>query len=234
MVHCGSRNARLGLLIGILLLLLCASGVMAADPTVSITVTKWNIPPLAPTHFTITQTALHSANITWNMGTAANITIIRMDTSGYPFSVFDGDAVYSGNGTYVEVDGLELTTYTYYIRAWSQNEYGTSTGYAQGTIGVPASGGAADMSELITYLENLIGGPMGITSMFFAIALVGFAFWKKGWIRVVLAVCIIIWGVFAIPLDIKVAAPLLGIGSVLFFTGILNEIQKSRESTEEA
>jgi len=77
-------------------------------------------------------------------------------------------------------------------------------------------------------------GPLGIPQMIIILALMGFALWKQGWLRVILSLCLIIWGVFAIESDIKVAAPLLAIGSVLFFMGILNEIQKSRSSTEEA
>jgi len=77
-------------------------------------------------------------------------------------------------------------------------------------------------------------GPLGIPQMIIILALLGFALWKQGWLRVILSLCLIIWGVFAIESDIKVAAPLLAIGSVLFFMGILNEIQKSRSSTEEA
>jgi len=77
-------------------------------------------------------------------------------------------------------------------------------------------------------------GPLGIPQMIIILALLGFALWKQGWLRVILSLCLIIWGVFALPYDIKVAAPLLAIGAVLFFMGILNEIQKSQSSTEEA
>ena len=215
-----------------MLLAICASGALAADPVVSITVTKWAIPPLAPEDFQITETGVGSINVTWTKGTAANITIIRMSTAGYPFSIYDGTDVYSGNGTYVEVSDLALGTYTYYFRAWSQNEYGTSTGYAQASVGTGATT-SADMSELIDYLETLFGGPMGISSMVFAIALVGFGFWKKGWIRVLVAICIIVWGAFAMDYDIKVAAPLIAIGSVLFFMGTLKLIANYRAAREE-
>jgi len=233
--HNHSNGSRIGIavLAGVMLLLICVSGAMAADPAVTITVTKWNIPPLAPTDFEIQQTGIDSANITWTMGKSANITIIRVSTNGYPFSPLDGDAVYSGNATYVEVNGLDLTTYVYYYRAWSQNEYGTSTDYAQATIGSGGMAGA-DMSELIDYLEELIGGPMGIVNMFFVMALVGFGFWKKGWLRVLLATGVIIWGVFFMEYDIKVAAPLMAIGSFLFFTGIMNLITRYRASRDEA
>lgn len=223
----------LGALILALLLIGFAGTVMAADPTVTITVTKWSQAPLAPTDFEIEQTGASSINITWVKGTAANITIVRGSTNGYPFSIFDGDAVYSGNGTYVEVGGLGLSTYTYYYRAWSQNEYGTSTTYAQASIGAEAEAGV-DVSALTALVVSLIEGPTGIVNMMFAVAIMGFGFWKRSWIRVMLAVGLIIWGVFAMPYDIKVAAPFIGIGFILFILGIFQTITAYREAREEA
>ena len=204
---------------------------MAADPQVTITVTKWNIPPLPPTHFEIEQTGASSINITWTEGTAANITVVRGSTSGYPFSIFDGDAIYNGNDTYVEVSGLDLALYTYYYRAWSQNEYGTSTLYAQTSIGIGAAP-SADVSALTAMILSLIEGPMGIMNMMFAVALMGFGFWKKSWVRVLLSLALIVWGVFAIPYDIKVAAPFIGIGFILFIMGIFQVVEASRETRE--
>ena len=218
----------LGVLIVALLLIAATATVMAAAPTVSITVTKWAIPPLPPTEFEIEQTALHSINITWTQGTATNITIVRGSTAGYPFSIFDGDSIYSGNGTYVEVGSLDFETYTYYYRAWSQNEYGTSTGYAQASIG-----DASDDDDNTSLMSILIEGPMGITHVLCAAVLLIVACWKKSWIRVTLSVCLIIWGAFAMPYDIKMAAPLIGIGTVLFVMGTMNLISQSRQSTEE-
>jgi len=215
------------------LLLIGLAGIVSADPTVTITVTKWNVPPLAPTNLEIEQTGASSINITWTKGTAANITIIRGSTSGYPFSIFDGDDIYSGNGTYVEVGGLGLSTYTYYYRAWCQNEYGTSTGYTQASIGVEAEAGT-DVSALLAMILSLIEGPLGIINMMFAVALMGFGFWKKSWIRVILSLALIIWGVFAMPYDIKIAAPFIGIGAVLFIMGISQIITVSREASAEA
>ena len=215
-----------------LLLIGSAVTVMAADPQVTITVTKWNVPPLAPTNFEIEQTGASSINITWVKGTAANITIIRGSTAGYPFSIFDGDAIYSGNGTYVEVGSLGLSSYTYYYRAWSQNEYGISAVYAQASIGVEAEPGT-DVSALTAMILSLIEGPTGIVNMMFATALMGFGFWKKSWLRVVLSLALIIWGVFVISYDVKVAAPFIGIGFILFIMGIFQVITVSREARAE-
>jgi len=222
-------------LLGLLLLAICVSGVLAADPVVTITVTKWCIPPLAPTSFTITQTGVGSINITWVMGTAANTTIIRGSTSGYPFTVLDGDAVYSGNGTYVEVSGLDLGSHTYYYRAWSVNEYGTSANYAQAAIGEDAPvTGTVDMSELIDLITALVAGPTGIVNMMFAVALMGFAFWKKGWLRVMLAVSLITWGAFMSAYDMKIAAPFIAVGSLLFIMSIFRLITNYRAEQQEA
>ena len=71
--------------------------------------------------------------------------------------------------------------------------------------------------------------PLGIPQMIVILALLGFALWKQGWLRVVLSVGIIIWGVFAIPYDITVAAPLITVGTVLFFIGTLHLIAAARE-----
>ena len=70
--------------------------------------------------------------------------------------------------------------------------------------------------------------PLGIPQMVVIIALLGFALWKRGWFRVILSICIIAWGAFAMSYDIKIAAPLLGIGSILFIAGTFRLIQQSR------
>jgi hypothetical protein len=215
-----------------LLLAICTSGVLAADPTVSITVSKWAIPPLAPTNFHITQTGVGSVNVTWTMGTAANITIVRGSTIGYPFSIFDGDAIYSGNSTYVEIDSLNLTENVYYYRAWSQNQYGTSATYAQASIGSKPEA-PFDAATLARFIVSLIDGPMGITNMMFAVGLMAYGFWRKSWLRVMFAVSLIVWGVFAMPYDIKVAAPFIGIGALLFILGISQSIKSHAEAKEE-
>jgi len=77
----------------------------------------------------------------------------------------------------------------------------------------------------------IIGTSLGILDIVFVLALIGFALWKTRWIRVILSICVVIWGVFATPYDIKVAAPLLAIGIVLFIVGILSVIKSYREAT---
>lgn len=73
----------------------------------------------------------------------------------------------------------------------------------------------------------------GIGDMILVIALLFFALWKKGWIRIILSICIIIWGVFFMSYDIKITAPLIAVGSVLFIEAILRQIQQAREQATE-
>jgi len=70
--------------------------------------------------------------------------------------------------------------------------------------------------------------PIGLPEIIFLLALMGFALWKGSWLRVLLSICIIIWGVFAMPYDIKIAAPLIAVGTVMFIIGIMNIISSHR------
>ena len=76
-----------------------------------------------------------------------------------------------------------------------------------------------------------IPNPIGIPEILLVVALLGFALWKKGWVRILLSICIIIWGVFCMPYDVKIAAPLVAVGSVLLIQAILALIQHAREAT---
>lgn len=163
--------------------------------------------PSAPTDFTATPVGDTIVNLSWTMGAGADITVIRGSSTAYPTSVTDGYLVYSGNATSVTIDGLNLQTATYYYRAWSYNSYGYSADYAEGYAGAIIS----------------------IMSIVFVIALCAFALWQKGWISILLALCIFIWGTFALAYDVKIAAPLLAIGFILFIVRIIR-IRKGDES----
>jgi hypothetical protein len=63
--------------------------------------------------------------------------------------------------------------------------------------------------------------PVGWPEILFVLGLTGFAFWKRSWLRLLLSICIIIWGVFAVPYDLKIGAPLIAIGTVLFFLALM-------------
>jgi len=75
--------------------------------------------------------------------------------------------------------------------------------------------------------------PLGIPQMIVILALLWGALWKQGWLRVVTSLCLIIWGAFALGYDIKVAAPVIGIGTVLFLMAAMNLISQFRQSREE-
>jgi len=156
--------------------------------------------PSAPTNFTITQVGYNSYNISWTMGIAANTIIVRASEIEYPESVTGGILVYSGNSTWVIVTGLDPNMTTYYYRAWSENDYGYSLDYA----------------------EAILGNPLGISQLIFALGLFGFALWKRDWIRTILSLCVIMWGTFAMPYDMKIAAPLIAVGTILFVISILD------------
>ena len=71
--------------------------------------------------------------------------------------------------------------------------------------------------------------PLGIPQMIVILALLAFALWRQGWIRAILSLCLIIWGAFAVSYDIKIAAPLIGMATVLFFMATLKLIQGYRD-----
>ena len=65
--------------------------------------------------------------------------------------------------------------------------------------------------------------PVGLPQIIFVLALCGFALWKTGWVRILLSICIVIWGAFSMSYDIKIAAPLITLGTVLFIMTILRQ-----------
>ena len=75
-------------------------------------------------------------------------------------------------------------------------------------------------------MEELAGSMTSLVQISVIIALLFFALWQQGWLRVVLSLSLIIWGAFMTPYDIKIAAPLVGIGTLLFFTSIFNLLRK--------
>ena len=63
--------------------------------------------------------------------------------------------------------------------------------------------------------------PLGLPQMLLLLAMMGFAMWKRGWLRVILSICLIIWGAFATQYDYKIAAPLLSVGTLLFIDAVM-------------
>ena len=171
--------------------------------------------PSAPVGLVAIPTGISSMNVTWTKGGYATYTILRIKVDKYPEDITDGEELYYGanestsfNLTYSGIDPMDLEVYTlenrtYYIRAWSQNDQGYSLDYAQTNVG--------DNGEL--------------PEVIFALGLCAFALWKTSWIRLLLAVCITVWGAFAMPYDYKIAAPLIAIGIMLFITAIIHHLQ---------
>lgn len=69
---------------------------------------------------------------------------------------------------------------------------------------------------------------MGWPQLIFIIGILGFALWQKGWIRLVLSVCLVIWGTYALSYDVKIAAPLLIAGGLLFIDTSIRLINEYR------
>jgi len=51
--------------------------------------------------------------------------------------------------------------------------------------------------------------------------MLGLALWKRGWLRVVLSLCLVIWGAYFTAIDMKMALPLIGVSMMLFFSAVL-------------
>jgi len=86
----------------------------------------------------------------------------------------------------------------------------------------PAEAQAAEVSVVA------VPNPIGIPEVIIVAVLLGLASWKKSWIRVITSIGIIIWGAYFTSYDIKWAAPVIAIGTVLFIIGILNIISSHR------
>lgn len=94
------------------------------------------LPSFPPVDFTITQSDVDTATLTWEMGLFADTTVIRVQKDSYPSSPTDGWEAYNGAGITTDDVGLNLEVDSYYYRAWSYNEeYGYSEEYAEGRIG---------------------------------------------------------------------------------------------------
>jgi len=91
--------------------------------------------PLPPGNLTATQTGVGNITITWDMGLYAEDTIIMIGEDTCPGNITDGYLVYNGNGTTATYSGLSLGMHEYCIRAWSSNDTGNSTTYAEEKIG---------------------------------------------------------------------------------------------------
>jgi hypothetical protein len=74
---------------------------------------------------------------------------------------------------------------------------------------------AEEYAELSTYVtQSFIQLPL-------VVVMLGLALWKKGWVRTVLSLCIVIWGAYYAGIDMKMAAPMIAAGMILFFSSVL-------------
>jgi hypothetical protein len=71
---------------------------------------------------------------------------------------------------------------------------------------------------------------LSLVQLVLVLAVCGFALWQRGWIRIVLSLCIIIWAVFTLQYDVKIAGTLIALGTLLFFEGILGKVNQAREA----
>jgi len=102
--------------------------------------------------------------------------------------------------------------------------WATIPGLMAGFLATGQAAGSTDITVVAT------PNPIDIPEVLIVIALLAIAIWQKGWVRMMLSVGIVIWGVFFISYDVKIAGPLLGVGLVLFVQAILAKIQQSREA----
>jgi len=70
-----------------------------------------------------------------------------------------------------------------------------------------------------------IGLGLTIPDVLLMLALVGFSVWKHGWLRTILSLCAVVWGVFAFQYDVRIAASILTASVFLFIMGILDIIR---------
>jgi len=78
----------------------------------------------------------------------------------------------------------------------------------------------------------VLPNPVGIAEIIFALGLIGCAFWKRGWLRLLLSICIILWGVWAVEFQIIIGAPMIAIGVVLFILALF-EVWRGKDLARE-
>ena len=90
--------------------------------------------------------------------------------------------------------------------------------------------GYTDTATFGGILNDIFGGNMKelLVFLLFPMGLLGFALWKRGWLRILLSICIIIWGIYAVSYDIRIAVPFIAIGPILFIQEIISQIQHAR------
>lgn len=75
--------------------------------------------------------------------------------------------------------------------------------------------------------------PLGLPQILLIIAILFFALWKTAYVRLLLSICLMIWGVYATPYDEKVGIPVTIIGAALFFFALM-KVWRGRDFSNEA
>lgn len=126
MVYSGKVTWRIviALFIGLLCLTIPAQQALAADPIVTITVSKWIAG--IPGGLTLTYIDDYEVEITWVKGVDAVNTMVRAKYGSYPIDRTDGYLVYYGNGIVANDTGVNFDegVADVYYRAWSQSAEG--------------------------------------------------------------------------------------------------------------
>jgi len=115
---------RFAIILAVVCLGLMPTVALAANPTVTITVSKWIVG--LPSGLTLTYVNDYEVQIDWTKGIDAENTMIRAAYGRVPESRTDGYLVYYGDGTTTSDTGVnfEEGVADVYYRAWSQNAGG--------------------------------------------------------------------------------------------------------------
>ena len=79
----------------------------------------------------------------------------------------------------------------------------------------------------------LFDAGLNLVQLVLVLAICGFALWQRGWIRILLSVCILIWAVWTLQYDVKIAGTLIALGTLLFFQATMAKIANSRAEIRE-
>lgn len=134
MVH-HYRRLILGVLLGLALLLVPSTSVLADDTDVEITVSAYVVG--IPSGFTVTYVTDTEVLIKWTTNLGAENTMVRAATGHPPASRTDGYLVYYGNAESYSDTGVSLdeTLVPVYYRAWSETAGGVwSSMFAEDNI----------------------------------------------------------------------------------------------------
>jgi len=159
------------ILIGLLALFPC-SGALAANPTVTITVSAWTVG--TPGGLTITYINNDTLQVDWTKGDGAVNTMVRAKYGTAPESRTDGYLVYYGEGVTADDTSVDIdnTINPLYYRAWSEDVGGTWE--TTGTISFFEEGGMT----LIFFVMLAIGVTwIGTKWRFYGLNLMGAIAW---------------------------------------------------------